>query len=313
MKWVMYKYQERGFRFGLLENNTVLDLNLAFEYILERKGISRSQDIAAALLPSDSVAFLGGGELSRQALEETLEKFPRSQDIHVRGKKVSFKSDEIELGAPVQNPKRIICLAHNYHDFIKETGAPIPPEPRIFSKYFNALCGPFDPIPYPAMTKCLGYEAELAFVVGKPARDIPIERAFEYIAGYTIFNDMSASDLTAMDKQVLRGKTFDNFAPCGPWLVTHDEVRDPGKLALKLWVNDKVLQESNTDQLIYDVPYLLSFLSRIFTLEPGDIVATGTPGGLAKDRKPTAYMQVGDVCTVEFEKLGRIANKIVAG
>jgi acylpyruvate hydrolase len=153
----------------------------------------------------------------------------------------------------------------------------------------------------------------LAFVVGKPARHVPVEKALDYIAGYTIFNDISASDLTSMDKQVLRGKTFDGFAPCGPYLVTGDEVGDPGKLTLKLWVNGTVLQESNTDQLIYDVPRLLSFLSEVFTVEPGDIVATGTPGGLAKDRSPTTFMQVGDVCAVEFEKLGRIVNKIVAG
>jgi 2-keto-4-pentenoate hydratase/2-oxohepta-3-ene-1,7-dioic acid hydratase in catechol pathway len=115
-----------------------------------------------------------------------------------------------------------------------------------------------------------------------------------------------------MDKQVLRGKTFDNFAPCGPYLVTPDEVGDPGNLALELRVNGKVLQESNTSQLIYDVPHLLAFLSEVFTVEPGDIVATGTPGGLAKDRTPTAFMQVGDVCSVKFEKLGRIENKITA-
>ena len=312
MKFVMYQYQERDYRFGLLENEKVLDLNLAYEHILEKEGVRRSSEIAAALLPCDSVDFLAGGEPSRKALEHTLARFPRDENIRVRSMRVILNFNEVFLGAPVRNPKRIICIAHNYHDFVKEIGAPIPPEPRIFSKYFNALCGPFDPIPYPAMTKCLGYEAELAFVVGKPARHVPIEKAFEYIVGYTILNDISASDLTALDKQVLRGKTFDNFAPCGPYLVTSDEVGDPGQLALKLWVNDKVLQESNTNQLIYDVPHLLSFLSEIFTLEPGDIVATGTPGGLAKDRNPTTYMSVGDICVVEFEKVGRIENKIVA-
>lgn len=312
MKFVMFKYRERGYRFGLLENDTVLDLNLAYEYILESKGIRRSRELAAALLPSDSVAFLEGGELSRQALTEVLSCFSKQKDVRVRDQEIAAAFQDVVLGAPVRNPKRIICVAHNYHDFIKETGVPIPPEPRIFSKYFNALCGPFDPIPYPAMTKCLGYEAELAFVVGKPARHVSPENALEYIAGYTVLNDVSASDLTAMDKQVLRGKTFDNFAPCGPYLVTGDEVGDPGNLALKLWVNGKVLQESNTNQLVYDVPHLLAFLSEIFTLEPGDIVATGTPGGLAKDRNPTTFMQPGDVCAVEFEKLGRIENRIVA-
>ena len=127
-----------------------------------------------------------------------------------------------------------------------------------------------------------------------------------------IFNDVSASDLTELDKQVLRGKTFDNFAPCGPYLVSADEVPDPGNLDLKLWVNDRLLQSSNTRELVYDVPMLVSFLSEIFTLEPGDIVATGTPGGLAKFRTPTTFMAVGDVCAIEIEKLGRLTNRIVA-
>ena len=130
--------------------------------------------------------------------------------------------------------------------------------------------------------------------------------------GYMILNDVSASDLTELDKQVLRGKTFDNFAPCGPYLLSADEVPDPGNPDVKLWVNERLLQNSNTRELVYDVPTLVSFLSDIFALEPGDIVATGTPGGLAKFRTPTTYMEVGDTCTIEIEKLGKLSNRIVA-
>ncbi|MBA4423316.1 MAG: FAA hydrolase family protein [Syntrophus sp. (in: bacteria)] len=315
MKSVMYRYAERGYRFGaIVGEERIVDLNYTYENLLAGKKEPRFEALAAAVVPADSVAFLAGGKRSREGAAAALDhaKGSRCADLGVSGKRFLFDRKEVKLGAPVQNPLRIICLSHNYHDFLKETGLPKPAAPRIFSKYNNALCGPDDPIIYPRMTKSLGYEVELAFVIGKRGRHVPKERAMEYIGGYMILNDVSASDLTELDKQVLRGKTFDNFAPCGPYLLSADELPDPGNLDVKLWVNDRELQTSNTRELVYDCPTLVSFLSEIFTLEPGDIVATGTPGGLAKFRNPTTFMQVGDVCTLEIEKLGRLSNRIVA-
>ncbi len=315
MKIVMYQYAEREYRLGAMTGGErIVDLNAAYENLLASRGEPRFAALAAAIVPDDSVAFLAGGGRSWQGAAEALDHVKDSgcTDIGACGKRFVFERNEVKLGAPVRNPLRIVCLSHNYHDFIRETGVPLPPAPRIFSKYNNALCGPDDPIIYPRMTKMLGYEAELAFVVGKRGRRVPREKALEYVGGYMIFNDVSASDLTELDKQVLRGKTFDNFAPCGPYLVSADEVPDPGNLDLKLWVNDRLLQSSNTRELVYDVPMLVSFLSEVFTLEPGDIVATGTPGGLAKFRNPTTFMAVGDVCAIEIEKLGRLTNRIVA-
>lgn len=315
MKIVMYQYAERGYRLGALEGEErIVDLSFAYENLLAGQGKPRWKAQAAALIPPCSIALLEGGEESRQAAMAALAaaRNAGTADLGVSGKRFVFARGEVKLGAPVQNPLRIICLAHNFRDFLKETGLPKPPVPRIFSKYNNALCGPDDPIIYPKASKTLGYEAELAFVVGRKGRYVPREKALEYVGGYMIFNDVSASDLTEMDKQVLRGKTFDNFAPCGPYLLTADELPDPGNLEMKLWVNDRELQTSNTRELLYDVPTLVSFLSEVFTLEPGDIVATGTPGGLAKFRTPTTFMNVGDTCTIEIEKLGRLANRIVA-
>ncbi len=315
MKIVMYQYAERGYRLGVLaEDGRIIDLNYAYENLLAAMKEPRYQVLAAAIVPADSVAFLAGGKRSWEGAAAALDHAKGSHyaDLSVFGKRFVFERKEVKLGAPVQNPLRIICLSHNYHDFLKETGLPRPAAPRIFSKYNNALCGPDDPIIYPKMSKMLGYEVELAFVIGKRGRHVPKERAMEYIGGYMILNDVSASDLTETDKQVLRGKTFDHFAPCGPFLLSADELPDPGNLAVRLWVNDRELQSSNTRELVYDCPTLVSFLSEIFTLEPGDIVATGTPGGLAKFRNPTTFMQVGDVCTLEIEKLGRLSNRIVA-
>lgn len=315
MKLVMYQYKERKYRLGaLVDEGRIVDLNYAYENVLNGKREPRFEALAAAIVPDDTIAFMAGGKRGREGGATALDfaKSSRCEDLGASGKRFLFERKEVRLGAPVRNPLRIVCLSHNYHDFLKETGLPKPPAPRIFSKYNNALCGPDDPIIYPKMSKNLGYEAELAFVIGKRGRHIPKERAMEYIGGYMILNDVSASDLTELDKQVLRGKTFDNFAPCGPYLLSADEVPDPGNLDVKLWVNDRMLQSSNTRELVYDCPTLVSFLSEIFTLEPGDIVATGTPGGLAKFRKPTTFMQIGDVCTVEIEKLGRLSNRVVA-
>jgi acylpyruvate hydrolase len=298
----------------MIDDKRIVDLNYAYENLLAGRNEPRYQAPAAAVVPADSVAFLAGGKRSRDGAGAALDgvRGRACPDLGVSGKRFVFERKEVKLGAPVQNPLRIICLSHNYHDFIKETGVPLPAAPRIFSKYNNALCGPDDPILYPKMTKMLGYEAELAFVIGKKGRHVPKERALEYIGGYMIMNDVSASDLTALDTQVLRGKTFDHFAPCGPYLLSVDELPDPGNLDLKLWVNDRLLQSSNTRELVYDVPTLVSFLSEIFTLTPGDIVATGTPGGLAKFRNPTTFMEIGDICAIEIEKLGRLSNRIVA-
>ena len=315
MKLVMYRYAERDYRLGaMIGQERIVDLNYAYENVLVARKEPRYEALAASVVPADSVAFLAGGRRSWEGAAAALEgaKDSRPSDLAASGKRFLFERKEVHLGAPVQNPLRIICLSHNYHDFLKETGLPTPAAPRIFSKYVNSLCGPDDPIIYPKMSKTLGYEVELAFVIGKKGRHVPKEKALEYIGGYMILNDVSASDLTELDKQVLRGKTFDNFAPCGPFLLSADELPDPGNLNVKLWVNDRELQSSNTRELVYDCPTLVSFLSEVFTLEPGDIVATGTPGGLAKFRKPTTFMQVGDVCTLEIDKLGRLSNRIVA-
>ena len=216
----------------------------------------------------------------------------------------------VKLLAPVLKPAKIICVAHNYHDFLEELGMKPHPEPRIFAKFANAVAAYNDPIPRPAMTKALGYEAELAFVIGKPCKHVSEDDAYDYIAGYMGFNDVSASDLTQRDGQNLRGKSFDAFAPMGPFLLTRDDLSDPHDLSVELRVNGTVLQRSNTSQLVYNVPQLVSFCSQVFSLEPGDVVATGTPGGLAKDRVPTTYMNPGDIMETEIEHLGILKNPI---
>ncbi|MEY8339370.1 fumarylacetoacetate hydrolase family protein [Lachnospiraceae bacterium 62-35] len=313
MRFVMYQYGERNYRLGLLRSDeTVVDINYAYEKLLADKNIPDYTKMASVYAPNDTISFLNGGKRCLDAAKEVEQAFFSIDSKNVDGRPMVFQRNQVKLGSPVMNPGKIICLSHNYYDFCEETGNPVPPEPRIFSKFSNTICGCDDPIIYPKMTECLGYEVELAIIIGKRGRYIPLENAYEYVAGYTLFNDVSASDLTTKDKQVCRGKTFDNFAPCGPALVTKEEVPDPNALDVKLYVNGTELQSSNTKNLIYNVPTLISFLSKCFTLEPGDIIATGTPGGLAKDRVPNTYMKVGDTCTLTIDILGTLTNTIAA-
>lgn len=309
MKLVTYEFNDRK-RVGIVTSNEkILDLNWAYAEQLQEEGELTPQVVADALLPDDMRKFLARGDRGIELAQNVLNK---SEQIgHSYKRKVLFERTEVKFCAPIENPQKIICLSHNYVDFLKETGVPTPPEPRIFSKYSNSICGPEDAIIKPKATNELGYEAELAFVIGKPARNVAATDAYNYIAGYTIFNDVSASDITTRDKQVVRGKTYDTFAPIGPWIVTKDEIEDPHNLEIKLWVNDKKLQDSNTREMLYKIPKLVEFLSTVFTLEPGDIVATGTPPGIAKFSSDPTFMWPGDVCKVYVEKLGVLENKII--
>jgi len=311
MKLVMFK-KSGDPRLGCLIENEVVDLNLACEAMLAIRGERRARQKAALLVPPETVRFLEGEDESMQAAREALHwaASQPAKSLQVRDLAIASRLDEVKLLAPVARPSKIICAAHNYHDFLQELGMKPYEEPRIFAKFANAVAAYDDPIPRPAMTLCLGYEAELAFVVGKRCKHVPEEKAYDYIAGYMAFNDVSASDLTKRDGQNLRGKSFDAFAPMGPFLLTADELPDPHNLSVKLKVNGRVLQESNTRQLVHNVPRLMAFCSQIFTLEPGDVVATGTPGGLAKDRKPPTFMNPGDIMETEIEKLGVLRNPI---
>lgn len=303
-------YQANGeLRLGVMTGSEqVLDLNWAYAEQLQAEGELTPQVVADALLPTEMRKFLARGDRGIVLAQNVLRQSEEAG--HKYSRKVLFERSEVKLCAPIMDPPKIICLSHNYIDFLKETGLPTPPEPRIFAKYQNTICGPEDAIIKPKATNELGYEAELAFIIGKPARKVKAENAYDYIAGYTIFNDVSASDITTSDKQVVRGKTYDTFAPIGPYLVTKDEVPEPHNLDIKLWVNDKKLQDSNTREVLYKTPELVEFLSGVMTLEPGDIIATGTPPGIGKFSPDPTFMWPGDICKVYVEKLGILENKI---
>jgi 2-keto-4-pentenoate hydratase/2-oxohepta-3-ene-1,7-dioic acid hydratase in catechol pathway len=218
------------------------------------------------------------------------------------------------LLAPIPDPRKIICLGLNYRDHAAESGMDIPTEPILFSKYPSSLVGHQAEIVLPSVSDQVDYEAELVIVVGRKGRHIPREQAMEYVAGYTVGHDVSARDwqLNKPGKQWMAGKTFDTFAPVGPELVSRDEVPDPHALGIRLRLNGQTMQDSSTSQLIFRVDEVIAYLSKIMTLEPGDLIFTGTPPGVGMARKPPVWLKPGDVVEVEIDRLGTLRNTVKA-
>jgi 2-keto-4-pentenoate hydratase/2-oxohepta-3-ene-1,7-dioic acid hydratase in catechol pathway len=221
---------------------------------------------------------------------------------------------EGELVAPVPNPGKVICIGLNYRDHAEESGVPVPSEPVVFSKFSSAVIGPETAIEIPPSSQQVDYEAELVVVIGKSGRDIPIEKAWQHVAGYMNGNDVSARDwqLGRPGGQWLMGKTPDTFAPMGPYLVTADEVPEPENLRVQLRLNGQTMQDSSTSQLIFGIDRLVSHLSGLFTLSPGDVIFTGTPPGVGMARRPPVFLKPGDVVEVEIEGLGVLTNPVQA-
>lgn len=220
--------------------------------------------------------------------------------------------EEAVLLAPIPRPPKILCAGLNYRDHAAEAKMEIPSVPTIFSKYHNTVIGPGAPIILPKNTKKPDYEAEFAFVIGRGGRNIPAAAWHEHVFGYMCFNDVSARDFQLATSQWLMGKTFDGFAPTGPWITTADEIEDPHALSIEFFLNGERMQASNTSELIFKIPDLIAFISSVITLEPGDIVATGTPAGVGFSKKPPRWLRPGDEAVVRIEGLGELRNPVVA-
>ena len=218
----------------------------------------------------------------------------------------------VKLLAPIPRPPKVICVGLNYRDHAIESKMEIPTVPTIFNKFPHTVIAPGDEIVLPKNSEKPDYEAELAFVIGKSARHVPAEKAEEYIFGYTIVNDVSARDFQMATSQWLMGKTFDTFCPLGPWIVTADEIPDPHALDIKMTIGGQVLQNSNTRELIFRIPALIAYLTSVCTLEPGDIVSTGTPAGVGFGHKPPRWLKAGDECVVSVQGIGELRNPVVA-
>jgi len=246
--------------------------------------------------------------LSRGA--ESIEAARRIGELLEENSEAIYPREDVRLLPPIPNPEKIICIGLNYRDHTEEQNIPLPQNPLIFAKFSSSLIGNDDEIQLPAISQKVDPEAELCIVMLESGKELSPERAREAIAGYTIGNDVSARDLQFSDKQWVRGKSCDTFAPCGPFLVTEDEIGDPHQLNIELSVNGKVQQSSNTRHLIFDCYTLVSYISQSITLKTGDLIFTGTPGGVGVFRKPPVFLKAGDVVEVSIEKIGTLRNPV---
>jgi 2-keto-4-pentenoate hydratase/2-oxohepta-3-ene-1,7-dioic acid hydratase in catechol pathway len=218
----------------------------------------------------------------------------------------------VTLLAPIPRPPKFICVGLNYRDHAAEARLEIPTVPTIFSKFSNVVIGPGAPVILPKASAKPDYEAEFAFVIGRGGRHIPAATAYDHVFGYTIVNDISARDFQAATSQWLMGKTFDTFAPMGPWIVTKDEIPDPHTLDIFLEIGGETLQHSNTREMVFHIPALIEFISSVVTLEPGDVVATGTPAGVGFARRPRRWLQPGEETIVRIQGIGELRNPMLA-
>jgi 2-keto-4-pentenoate hydratase/2-oxohepta-3-ene-1,7-dioic acid hydratase in catechol pathway len=284
MKLVSYQHHDEQVHFGAVVENKIVNLN----------------QLSAGKLPHTMLEFLQSGEAGMQIAKDVLGE--------ARG---DIALDSVKLLSPIPNPSKVIAIGLNYMDHIREANIGIPELATMFCKYPSSIIGNQAEICWSAgLTQQVDYEAELALVIGKTARNVSEAEAYDYIAGYMNCNDVSARDLQFRPgDQWLRGKCLDSFCPLGPYLVTRDEISDPHELSIKCELNGQLMQDSNTSEMVYRIPYLIEYLSQAFTLLPGDVIATGTPHGVGAFRQPPIWLKQGDVVTVKIDGLGALSNR----
>jgi 2-keto-4-pentenoate hydratase/2-oxohepta-3-ene-1,7-dioic acid hydratase in catechol pathway len=293
MRLVRFAGNDEVTRLGALTEKGVIDLQAA----------ARTEGSSPELF-QEMASFLTAGDSALQAAQSLIQASPHDTITPL---------NNVLLRAPVPHPGKIIAIGLNYRDHSIESGAKEPPKwPMIFAKFTTSISGPGDPIAIPAGDPQVDYEAEMAVVIGRKGKAIAAGDAFNYVAGYMPLNDVSARAWQFADKQWVRGKSCDTFCPTGPCLTTRDEVPDPHALAIRARVNGATLQDSNTSKMIFNVPHLIEFISASITLEPGDVIATGTPEGVGVFRTPPIFLKPGDVVEVEIQNLGVLRNPVVA-
>lgn len=282
MKLATFTHSDRT-RIGVVQRDAVVDLAAV-----------------APDLPSEMTGLLAAGPSALTAASRAARGAP------------GIPLAEVHLEAPVLRPPKILAVGLNYADHAAESGREAPKIPIIFNKQSTAVTGPRAPIHLPRVSNALDYEGELGVVIGRRCRHVPRDRAAEVIAGYTVVNDVSVRDWQLRTQTMTMGKSFDTHCPMGPWIVTADELGDPHRLKLETWVNDSLRQSSNTKHLIFDCFTLVEHLTTAFTLEPGDLISTGTPAGVGMAMTPPQMLKIGDVVRIAIEGIGEIRNRVIA-
>jgi len=314
MRLVTYQHEGQS-RTGAQLDEQVVDLNRAYHAALRHMGNEDELAVADVRVPTDMIGLLRGGDTSLRAAQQAV-AFVRSQlegnDKTLSLQGITYAIDRVSLLPPVMRPGKVVCLGLNYREHAAEAGMAVPEYPVLFHKVAGSLIGHSQPIVIPRISGKIDYEGELAIIIGRRGKYIAEEDALSYVAGYTVGNDVSARDLQFRTSQWTTGKMLDTFGPLGPALVTRDEVADPNQLAIKTTLNGQVMQDGNTADMIFRVPFIVSYISEIATLEPGDVILTGTPPGIGNTRTPQVFMKPGDTITVEIEQVGKLTNPVVA-
>lgn len=251
-------------------------------------------------IPTTLSAFLAAGPRALEAMQRLL-----ASDCE------RIALDQVKIHAPIPRPGKYLAISLNYAEHIEETGRDRPEYPSFFNKQTTCVIGPEDPIHRPKVSDKLDYEGELAFVIGTRCRHVPVEQAHQVIAGYTIANDVSVRDWQFRSPTFTVGKSFDTHGPLGPWLVTRDEIPDPHSLNLQTWVDGELRQQANTRQMLFNCYDMIAYLSQAMTLEPGDVISTGTPSGVGVKMNPRGYLRAGQTVRIEIEKIGTLVNSVI--
>lgn len=281
MKLVTFNYQAVT-RVGAVVGNAVVD------------------SLGVADIPSTMLEFLAAGQTALQALQELIDS--QQQRLAL---------SDVKVMAPIPRPGKFLGVGLNYADHIAETALQKPEYPTFFTKQSTCVIAQGEAIHVPKVSEKLDYEVELAFVIGKRCRHVPLEEAHKVIAGYTLVNDVSVRDWQFRSPTWTLGKSFDTHGPMGPWIVTADEISDPHNLNLKTWIDDDLRQSSNTQHMIFNCYEMIAYLTQAMTLEPGDVIATGTPSGVGVKMKPRGYMQAGQTVKIEIEHIGSLINPVI--
>jgi acylpyruvate hydrolase len=298
-------------RLGALFLAEVVDLNRAYRAALHDCGNFDELAVADLRVPPDLHDLLQGGDASMAAAQQAL-RYAAERRENGRSSDFFHSIADVELLPAIRRPGKVICVGLNFRSHLAEIGEDSPEYPILFSKAITSLIGHGQSIVLPSISRQVDYEGELAVVIGRRGKYIPEESALAHVAGYACANDVSAHDLEFRTSQWTSGKMLDTFCPLGPALVTRDEVPDPGSLRLRTILNGHVVQDARTSDMVFSVPFLISYISSLATLEPGDVILTGTPAGIGCNQQPQIFLQAGDRISVEIEAIGTLSNSVIA-
>lgn len=316
MKLLTYQYQGVCRSGALMDHQHVVDLHLAYQAALHDRHEEDERGGTDSWVPTDLCCLLQGGEVSLNAAKESLAFVQERLETHhleqLIAQGLCYPLDQVSFQSPVLHPSKVMGLVLNYPNHVAEWGTALPHYPILFHKTPNSLTGHGHPIRLPLLPAQVDFEAELAIIIGKRGQYIPEAQAFSYIAGYACANDVNTRTLEGREEPWTDGVMFETFCPLGPILVTRDEVPNPHALSIKSFLNGQLLQNANTAEMHFRVPYIVSYISSRVTLEPGDVILTGTPAGVGFFQQPPRFLKDKDIVTVEIENLGRLTNPVVS-